>query len=438
MTTVAQLSEHVRTLFTTVADTLGRRSGFVERRSKLTGAVFAQALVFGWLANPQAALPELAQAAAAAGVSISPQGLDQRCTESAAIFLEHLVGAALQTLIDADAVLIPLLARFSAVVLLDSTTIALPAALALWWPGCGGGAGEATAALKIHVRYDLLQGGLTGLVLSDGRTHDSTTSLQTDPLPTGALRVSDLGFFDLAVFAQLSAQEAFWLSRLHQGTALFDQAGRRRCLRHLLQGAFLVDWAVQLGVQQRLPARLLAVRVPPAVAAQRRRQLRARAAKHGRTPTTESLTLADWTVLVTNAPAHLLTIQEALVLLRARWQVELLYKLWKQHGHLAESRSAKPWRVLTEVFAKLLALLVQHWVLLTGCWANPDRSLVKAAQTLRAHALHLLCALRSTPHLRRALTIILRCLRAGCRLNPRKRHPNTYQLLLDPALQSLA
>jgi hypothetical protein len=437
MTTVAQLSAHLRTLFTTVADRLARQTGFVQRRSKLTGSVFAQAVVFGWLANPQAALPELAQAAAAAGVPISPQGLDQRCTERAADFLEQLVGAAMTTLIDAEATVLSLLSRFRAVVLFDSTTLALPAALGIAWPGCGGGSADQTnAALKIHVRYDLLQGGLTGLVLTDGRTHDSTTSVQTDPLPTGALRVSDLGYFDLAVFD--AAQDSYWLSRLHQGTALLDQQGQRLSVLQILRGAYMVDWSVQLGVKQRLPARLLAVRVPPAVANQRRRQARARAAKHGRTPTAECLARADWTILVTNAPSDLLTVREALVLLRARWQIELLFKLWKSHGQLDESRSSKPWRVLTEVFAKLLAMLVQHWILLTGCWDHPDRSLVKAAQTIRTHALHLLCALRSTAQLRRVLSTIQRCLHAGCRINPRKRHPNTYQLLRDPALQSVA
>ena len=439
MTTVAQLSEHLRILFTTVADALAWRGGFTQRRSKLTGALFAQALVFGWLADPQASLPALAQAAAAAGVGISPQGLDQRCTEAAAIFLEQLLQAALAPLIAGERALIPLLRRFSAVVLLDSTTIVLPDALGRWWPGCGGSSPVHTsAALKVHVGYDLLRGGLGGLVLSDGRTPDSTTTLQHGALPPGALRVSDLGFFDLGVFAQLAAQGAYWLSRLLPGTALFDEQGARLELRRLLRGACLVQWAVQLGVEDHLPARLLAVRVPPEVAAQRRRRLRAQARKHGRQPSAATLALAEWTILVTNAPADLLATQEALVLLRARWQVELLFKLWKSHAHLDESRSAKPWRVLTEVFAKLLGVLVQHWVLLTGCWDAPARSLVQAAHTVRTHALHLLCALRSSAQLRRALSIIHRCLRAGCRLNRRKRHPNTYQFLLDPALQMLA
>jgi len=93
--------------------------------------------------------------------------------------------------------------------------------------------------------------------------------------------------------------------------------------------------------------------------------------------------------------------------------------------------------VLTEVCAKLLAMVVQHWLALTGCWAYPDRSLVKAAQTVRQHALHLASALACPTLLSTAIGVIHRCLAAGCRLNRRKTKPNTYQLLLDPALGSL-
>lgn len=315
----------------------------------------------------------------------------------------------------------------------------LPDALGLWWPGCGGSSPTNTsAALKVQVRLDLLCGGLTGLVLSDGRTHESTTTLQAAPLPSGAVRIADLGFFDLDVFTQVQAEGAYWLSRLQPGTAVFDQHVRRRRVREMLRGTSHLDRIISLGVRQRLPARLLALRVPPEVVAQRCRRLRRAVADRGKTPTADSLALAEWTILVTNAPSSALSLREALVLGRARWQVQLLFKLWKSHRSPDESRSAKPWRVLTEVFAKLLALLVQHWVLLTSCWQHPDHRLVEAAQTVRGHAVHLLSALRSVVQLRRALTIIQRCLRAGCRLNPRKRHPNTHQLLLDPALLMLS
>src|SRR5256886_15086133 len=94
MTTVPQLAQTLQTVFTTTADAAARATGFVQRRSKLTGAAFVQALVFGWLANPHASVAALAQAAAVAGVAISPQGLDQRCGEAAAGFLEAVPAAA--------------------------------------------------------------------------------------------------------------------------------------------------------------------------------------------------------------------------------------------------------------------------------------------------------------------------------------------------------
>ena len=436
MTTVAELTHALQEVFTTTADALARRTGFVQRASKLTGAAFVQALVFGWLANPQASVEALAQAAAAVGVAISAQGLDQRFTEAAATFLEEMLAAAVQTVIAADPVAIPLLERFTAVVLLDSSTITLPAALALWWPGCSAG----TAALKLHVRYDLCRGCLSGLVVQEGRISDRSTAMQTAPLPRGALRISDLGFFTLGVFAAMTAQGVYWLSRLAPGTAVYTPDGARWDVLDLLaaQGAATVDLTVTLGVDHRLPGRLLAVRVPEEVVNQRRRRLRADAKRRGKTPSAGQLAWCAWTIVVTSVPPTLLSLREALVLLRARWQIELLFKLWKSHGHIDESRSAQPWRVLTEVFAKLLAMVVQHWLLLVSCWAFPDRSLLKAAHTIRQHALSLASSLAYPAFLDHILAVVQRSIAAGCRLNRRKKHPNTYQLLLAPSLAGLA
>lgn len=435
MTTVAQLTQALQEVFTTTAEALARQTGFVQRTSKLTGALFAQTLVFGWLAHPQVSLEGLAQVAAAVGVTIRAQSLDERFTEGAAVFMEELLACAVQTVVAADPVAIPLLERFRAVVLLDSSTLTLPAALALWWPGCTPG----TAALKLHLRYDLCRGQLSGPLVREGRLSDRRTTLQTAPLPPGALRLSDLGFFTLGVFAALTAQGVYWLSRLAPGTAVYTPDGRRWEVLDLLaaQGTPRVDLDVTLGVAQRLPARLLAVRVPEEVANQRRRRLRAEATRRGRTPSAHQVAWCAWTIVVTSVPPSLLSLHEALVLLRARWQIELLFKLWKSHGHIDESRSGQPWRVLCEVFAKLLAMVVQHWLLLVSCWAFPDRSLLKAAQTIRQHALSLASALACPAFLDHALAVVQRCVAAGCRLNRRKTKPNTYQLLLEPSLGGL-
>jgi len=431
--TVSGVAEAMQTVLTVVANDAARERGFVRRRRKLSGAKFAQALVFGWLANPKATLEELAQTAAAVGVCISPQGLDQRFTESAAGCLEQILRAGVRTMIAADSVAIPLLQRFKGVYLQDSSSITLPEALSEVWRGCGGSRPEGTsAALKIQVRLDLSSGELHGPLLQHGRQSDRTSPLQGASLPAGALLLADLGYFSLQRFKDLSVQGGYWLSRLQAGTAVFDENGKRWHLVELLRarGGNEIDIAVVLGVKQRLPCRLLAVRVPQEVTEQRRRRIRREASRRGQTPRHNQLALAEWTVYITNVPRALLSLPEAMVLGRVRWQIELLFKLWKSHGRIDEWRSAKPWHILCEVYAKLLAMLVQHWLLLVGCWQYPDRSLHKAAQTVRKHALHLASTFGYIEHLTMTITTIKRCLATGCRINKRRAMPHTYQLLL--------
>jgi hypothetical protein len=370
--------------------------------------------------------------AATLGVPISAQGVDQRFSERAALMLEQVLNAAVTQVVTANPVAIPLLQRFTAVTVQDSSTIALPASLAEHWQGCGGKSGQGEAALKIQVRLDLLGGRLEGPLLDAGRSADQTTPLQREGLPTAALRLADLGYFGLEALGDLDAQGVYWLSYWKVATSVYDQGGARLDLKALLTAYTGSRWEgpVFLGARQRLAARLLAVRVPPAVAAERRRKLHAEARRKGQTVSQTRLILADWTILVTNVPADLLSCDEALTIIRARWQVELLFKLWKQHGRVDEWRSTQRWRILCEVYAKLLGLVIQHWVLLTGNWNRADRSLVKAAQTVRTTAVLLASAFAGVLDLETAIRYIGRIIGMGCRMNPRKTHPNTYQLLL--------
>src|SRR5687767_8431161 len=95
MTSLPQVARALQHVLTAVPDALARETGFCQRPSKLTAAVFVQATVLGWLAHPEATLQQLTQRAAARGVAISPQGLDQRFTPAAAGLLRRVWEAAL-------------------------------------------------------------------------------------------------------------------------------------------------------------------------------------------------------------------------------------------------------------------------------------------------------------------------------------------------------
>jgi hypothetical protein len=272
-------------------------------------------------------------------------------------------------------------------------------------------------------------------VLDAGRLNDKKTALAQEVLPRGALRIADLGYFDLDDFAQLSQRNVYWLSRLQPKTAVFDaEDGRRLNLVSWLkdQEADLIDWPVELGVRQRLAARLVAIRVPEAVAEQRRQRLRKKAQKKGKKASAEQLALCAWTLLVTNLPVELVSVREMVVLSRCRWQIELLFKVWKSDGGLDKSRSGKPWRILSEVYAKLIALVIQHWISVAGCWEQTRKSLRKAAGVVREMGLALAGALWDRQRLEEQLAVIVRAMRAGIDCHHSQADPRTYQLLEDP------
>lgn len=436
MNTINTTARFMQSFLGPCAEDAGLKTGFVKRRSKLTGSLFVQTLVLGWLSNPNATLEELAQTAAARGVRISPQGLDQRFTMEGAETVRMTLAAAAAALVSGDRVDVSLLNRFAGVYVMDSSITSLPECLKDLWPGCGGSTPSAGAsALKFQVMLDLSTGRLTGPTLSSARVNDKATAVQFASLPKGALRIADLGYFAMHRLAAMNDEGVYWLSRLNMQTAVFDERGQELDLPTFLstKGADEIDRYVFAGKQASLKCRLLAVRIPPEAGAERRRKMRAEAKKQGRPIKLRRLLLADWSLMLTNVPPDLLSLLEAQVLYRARWQIEMLFKLWKSYGKIEQWRSRKPMRILCEVYAKLLAMLVQHWILVASCWAYPERSLVKASATIRRSAMAIVWSFSHRHRLRAALQTIRNCLAFGCHIDKRRKAPATHQILANPA-----
>lgn len=436
MTTIAQVSQAIQTTLTTIAEAADIALSYTKRpdRAKFTASTLIQTLVFGWLAHPDASVEQLAPCAARVGVDVSPQAIDQRFTQATAQLVREVLLRSVQQLIAADPVAIPILQRFTEVRVHDSTTIVLPDSLADLWEGCGGSTTTNTAAaLKCGLQIDLLHGTWTGFDLANGRASDQRLPVQHTLWPKGALRLADLGFFNLHVLAEGDAAGAYWLSKLDAHTlisdATHDEVALLRFIEALGHPTTWDGW-VWLGKGRQVRARLLMQSVPQEVADQRRRRIRKEARDKGRTPSAVVLALAAWTILITNAPPELLSLTEALVVAKVRWHIELIFKLWKSHGLVDQWRSGKPARIMCEVYGTLLAMLIQQWVFIVGCWAYPDRSLVKAAQVVRDHAPDLASARACVGQLTEVLQAVQRVLKRTARINPRNKRPNTYQLLL--------
>ncbi len=430
MTSIPRLSGMLRKLFFVEATELAREHGVIQRIRVFTGASLVQLFVFGWLQDPQAGPSALARFAGGLGLTLSKQAIEERFTMQTAEWLLAVLRRGIQYLVCAQAVSIPLLQRFTAVLLEDGSTISLPAALKQVWRGCGGSGPE--AALKLTVRWDLLAGGLRGPYLQEGRSHETQSPLREQQMPRGSLWVGDLGYFSLVWLGHLVKQGVYFLLGYKEPLTVWTASGKQVDVLDLLptDGQQVLDVSVALGARKQVQARLIAKHMPEKVVERRREQLTEQAHKRCKPINQRQWELVQWAIMLTNVPVSMLSAAEAMALMRARWQIELLWKLWKQWGAIDEWQTANPVRILCEVYAKLLGMLVQHWVLLLACWDDPHRSLVGAAQIIRDQVPTLVHGLTGRLPLGKALRLLKQALSNGCSIPKRQTRLSTSHLLL--------
>ena len=435
MSTVANVVAALQGLLGGLADRAAKETGVIQRVRKFTARTLARTMICGFLQKPGASDEDLAQIAAQCGVEITTQGVADRFTPRPESFLETLARKAMVCVVESNQVLAPLLERFTEVRIIDSSTTTLPESQEQQFPGCGGSYGSGKAAIKLQTELDLRSGRLY-VQPEAGRSPDNASSRQQAELPAGSLRIADLGYFDTEVFENYAQQNVFWLSRLQFGTHVFHANGTPLPLLKWLnqQTQPLIDISILLSAGRRLPCRLVAWRVPEEVANRRRQKLRDECQrKRGRWPTEERLAWCDWMILVTNVPTDLLTPAEMGVLYRARWQIELLFKRWKSQGLLAKLEGSTDTRQMIRFWSRLIAVLVQHWLLVASVWGNPRTSLSKACEAIRPMVTLLIASLDRVEDLTNALETLRRTLCSTSRQNKRK-HPSTVELLNDPSL----
>jgi len=430
---IAKVGSSLQQVFGEIAVSASQVSGVIQRRRKFTAQSLLQTFVLGFLQNPTASDEDLAQMAAQCGADVTPQAIDQRHTPPLVEFLELVFRDSVKVVVASDQTLAPIFKRFTSVELLDSSAFGLPDEMQERFPGCGGSYGSGAAAMKLQTELDLRSGALYHVQIESGRSPDGATDRQHARRGEGSLRISDLGYFNVAVFAEMAAAKEYFLSRLQFGTAVLTPDGQQvELLRWLAkQPGLLVDQPILLGKEQRLPCRLIAWRLPEEQANERRRKLRLETMrKRGQEPSAERLAWCDWTILVTNVPLDMLTPPEAVVLYRARWQIELLFKRWKSQNLAAELSGSTPVRQMVRLWSRLIGGVIQHWLLLASAWGDPTKSWGKVCEAIRPFVGRIAAGLPRWSELERALTDLCRAVAKTCRRNQRTK-PGTFELLND-------
>jgi hypothetical protein len=357
---------HLKKFFEITAQEKARETKFVQRDSPLNGQVFLTSLVLTVFQYGTIVLDQLAKAAHRINpdISVTGQAFKERFNAFAVEFLKAMFAEALKLTAPAADRVPPLLEVFSAVYLLDSSVVTLPDTLKDDFRGCGGAG--AKAAAKVFLLFNWLNGVYETLRIDNGRQPDQKMGQEfIAGRATSALWIFDLGFFNAAFLAAIANASSFFLSRLAASQLIFwtprtDGTLERLDLDLLLRQSArqLFEIEVVFGPKHEVRTRLIIAPVPKEVAHARRRRAREAARKQGRTPTKTTLNRCDWTLLLTNANAEQLPTSTVLEVYGVRWQVELVFKLFKSDAKLETTNAREKNRVKCELYAKLTATLL--------------------------------------------------------------------------------
>lgn len=376
-----ELQERIQRLLIDYAEEANEWTQFSERDTQLNAVNFVQTLVLGWLKKGDASLNELAHSAKDLGIEISASALHERINLDAVMLLASVVQRALEGLREPCPLQIEQLSQFKGIYITDSTQIALPSALADIFRGA-----KSNAIVKLQVTWDYLNGNLAAIEVEDGRSADQKCTLHVSHAQSGTLQLFDLGYFKQEYLRDIDQQDAYFVSRYQSQTGLyqiedelsFDLVAWLKTLK-----SNEAQIPILLGGRTKHPLRLVVRRLSKKVAAARRRKARKKAKKNGQTASKRHLFLQGWDMLLTNLPADDWTIQQLFDLYGIRFQIEWVFRIWKDQMDLDYCGNWRIERVLVQLYAHLLGAILAHTLTTHWRWDTVEFSFVKCVQIIQ-------------------------------------------------------
>lgn len=130
----------------------------------------------------------------------------ERFNDESVAFIRTLVEYQINTQIS-ESFQVPILEKFTAVKIKDSTRFQVPPNLKEVYPGSDGAASE--AGIHIQFEFDVRSGKLSDLHISDALHQDATNAHHTiDQIQPGSLLLRDLGYFSTEVLEGIQKAKA--------------------------------------------------------------------------------------------------------------------------------------------------------------------------------------------------------------------------------------
>lgn len=298
------------------------------------------------------------------GGTLSRQAIFKKMNERQIEFLKGVLARAIDSVMDKGnhlkekaSRIKEMLRKFKNIYLEDSTCIQLDKLLSEFYPGNGNQFKTKKSILRLDMVYSLTKGVFRRFFLSNYRINDLVHARDIlEVVKKGDLVIRDLGYFLVDVFRQIMEKKAFFLSRLRPQINVYDiKTGEEIDLYRLLKRKNFLDKMVMIGRKDRLPVRLIAVKLDPKVVEQRKRKVTNKRYMHSE----EYMRMLEFAMFITNCPDGMLSLEEVIELYRLRWRIEIIIKAWKSHLSMTDVITCKnKIRVDSYVYCMLIFIVL--------------------------------------------------------------------------------
>jgi IS4 transposase len=345
-------------------DQLAREAKFVQRKSPLDGSVFLNTLMFSSHQGNDLSLRDIgADMMFDNGVSITKQSIDGRFNQYAVDFLTEVLSKTMENQLAGS--ISNQLTNFKRIRVKDSTRFALPSSYKEKYTGHGGATHNSESMISIQYEYDLLSGDAMDLRLTSGVDNDQKDARDnTHDIQEKDLFLRDLGYATIPFLKQIQAHNAYYLNRVSPQTKIYHAhnpereidlaACQKKIKKHNLP---YLEYEVFLGKKAKLPCRLIIHPVDQSSYDNRMRKVAKQSKSCGHKVSEEYKTRAWLTLYITNGDKKDLPTAIIKRIYRLRWQIELIFKVWKSQGRIAQVKEMKLHRFECQLLAKLIWLI---------------------------------------------------------------------------------
>ena len=289
-------------------------------------------------------------------IKISKEGLNKKFSELGVSFMKEVLNTSLKTLFNTGKTLCE-----GAIRIKDSTSFQCPMSMFLKFKGSGGNSSK--AGIKIQFDFGIFNWGIYDLSIGEMAKPDIKDAMESnDSVNEGDIIIRDLGYIGVGALEKIKGN---YLNRLHSCNIYEseEQEAKQLDFKTLYeslkkQGGKAIEKEIYI-TSKKFKTRLIASLVPEEVYAQRVRSHRKTAQRKGRTVSKNTLLRLRFNLYITNLSSEQLKAEEVRNIYRLRWQIELVFKAWKSYEHVGKLKEVKSERILMELYAKLIWILLK-------------------------------------------------------------------------------